>query len=575
MASPSLGGWPLLLAVVPWLGTPLTGSKRVRRSPLDIPLALFGLTAIVGALLAYDRAAAWNKAWLILCGVVLCLAISRQPREYLWPIAGGCAALAGVLAITFLLTRFAAAVALRGAGVWQWWSATVDMLLGGQAANAVQGILTSLLAFPIVVAMHAFRHPRARRGILAGMASVVTVVGLASTGTMSALWSLLGGCGLACAFGLGLMWRSRRRSAVAFLAIAALGVLMVAGIGIARWDHWRGSGASGALPGLRDVVSRIEIGRQSSFLIRDYFWTGAGLASFPGNYSQYIMMVPVFSQDSSHNAYVDVALEQGMFGLVALVWVWAASIHLLTRPRTADGADSLLVGATLSGLLLVALHGLAEDALYGTRAVPFLFLMPGFAAALDGRRSECGNEAASPRPARSAGNRNRWLLAAVAIALIAVGFGGPIASSVQSNLGALAMAQQQLTSWPTGEWDDDRDVATLRGAEAWFAKALASNADNPSAHYRLGLIDMLQRDFTGAVEHLSLAAQRYPRHRGVMKSQGFALCWAGFPDEAAQLLAAIPEARRELETYVWWWGNQGRFDLADRARQLAARLPPS
>jgi tetratricopeptide (TPR) repeat protein len=237
------------------------------------------------------------------------------------------------------------------------------------------------------------------------------------------------------------------------------------------------------------------------------------------------------------------------------------------------------VGATFSGLCLVALHGLAEDALYGTWAIPSLFFLPGFVVALEGHGSERVNEAWLPRlaPPRPVSRRSGLLLAAIAVALVAlgVGFGRSIVSSIQANLGALVMARQQLTGWPTGSWNDGREVANLRPAEAWFAKALASKADNRSAHYRLGLIDMQRRDFTGAVDHLSLAAQRSPGHRGVTKSLGFALCWAGSLDEAAQQLVVIPEARRELEIYVWWWGTQGRPDLADRAQRLASRLPPS
>jgi hypothetical protein len=53
---------------------------------------------------------------------------------------------------------------------------------------------------------------------------------------------------------------------------------------------------------------------------------------------------------------------------------------------------------------------------------------------------------------------------------------------------------------------------------------------------------------------------------------GYDYVWLGQFDRAASLLARIPEAGDELGVYAWWWGTQGREDLAERAAQMAVRL---
>jgi hypothetical protein len=61
-------------------------------------------------------------------------------------------------------------------------------------------------------------------------------------------------------------------------------------------------------------------------------------------------------------------------------------------------------------------------------------------------------------------------------------------------------------------------------------------------------------------------------HPGIRKNLGYSLVWMARYNQAYLLSQDIPEARDELETYVWWWQNQGRKDLAGRAGQMARLL---
>jgi len=103
-------------------------------------------------------------------------------------------------------------------------------------------------------------------------------------------------------------------------------------------------------------------------------------------------------------------------------------------------------------------------------------------------------------------------------------------------------------------------------------RSLDYDATNRIANYHLGLIDMLDRDFSAASKHLETAYQQEPWHRGVIKNLGYSYAWLGEMDKARLYLERIPEAKSELDVYVWWWDTQGRQDLSANASRLASSM---
>jgi hypothetical protein len=93
-----------------------------------------------------------------------------------------------------------------------------------------------------------------------------------------------------------------------------------------------------------------------------------------------------------------------------------------------------------------------------------------------------------------------------------------------------------------------------------------------TAHHRLGLIAAAHGDNAAAVAQLEQAYSANPSHRGIRKVLGYSYVWLGQIDRAFPLLTTIPEAQAEMSLYAWWWGTQGRDDLAARAAQMAERL---
>ncbi|HEX9091064.1 MAG TPA: tetratricopeptide repeat protein, partial [Anaerolineales bacterium] len=282
--------------------------------------------------------------------------------------------------------------------------------------------------------------------------------------------------------------------------------------------------------------------------------------AFAGLYSSYIMLYPDFVYSYAHNLYLDVLLEQGVLGLASFLLILGMSFWLAGR----DGRNILLRGAVLAGLAVMALHGLADDSLYGTRGTPLLFVLPGLAALI---------ELSELRQAEAKLTRLQRGWIAVGIAGVLLLAGAYLAQPSwlgqwYANQGALAMARVELIDFPSGKWDSLENLPALAPAEALFNKALQDDPSNLTAHYRLGLISILRRDFPGARSHLEAAYTQDPEHRGVLKSLGYCYVWLGMYDKAANMLGTIPEAKEELSVYNWWWGTQDRTDLAQRAGEM-------
>jgi hypothetical protein len=194
---------------------------------------------------------------------------------------------------------------------------------------------------------------------------------------------------------------------------------------------------------------------------------------------------------------------------------------------------------------------------------PLLFFAPGMALLVS-------------RPAwRETRESKRWSPLMAGVILVAlVGLlwvSRPIAAAWAANRGAGQMAQVELADWPLGRWVAGEYVAALAPVEARLAEVVQVDPVNVTAHYRLGLLAMGRWEWETAVPHLQIAHEAAPTHRGIRKNLGYSAVWLGNFEQAASLLADIPETQAEMAAYVHWWQQQGRPDLAERAGMMANR----
>jgi lipopolysaccharide biosynthesis regulator YciM len=170
-------------------------------------------------------------------------------------------------------------------------------------------------------------------------------------------------------------------------------------------------------------------------------------------------------------------------------------------------------------------------------------------------------------------SQRQWMVVVVLLLVLAGNLLRPqFQAAWLANIGAVQMAQVELTDWPTNKWDDGRTLPELQPAKQLFHQALKLDPANRTAHHRLGMIAMLERDYETAVVHLEEANRVDEAHIGIRKSLAFSYVWNNQNEEAQPLLAEIPEAQSELEVYSWWWTSQDRNDLAEQAAQMLAQL---
>ncbi|MBI3243354.1 MAG: O-antigen ligase family protein [Chloroflexi bacterium] len=509
---------------------------RFKRTPLDIFFALYLLTAAVGVWAAYDREVAWAKFGFLAGAVAIYYAVASQPQESVWPAAGVLSAGAALLAGIFSLTRV--------------------LRIGNLDPHVFGGVIAMFIPINTAFGLWAWKE---RRRALAALAIVSGAVSLAGFVFASKRGALLG---LGVAFGVWLLWRLSRyagkRQRLAFiltLGFAAIGAIVFVAL-------FPGLVIKVAAPG-----NRLEVLPQVVKLVTDFPFTGGGLGSFPGLLSRYILVIPWLFMPHSSNLFLDTLVEQGVFGLIALAGIFVGSFWLLgTRPVRALYITPLQRWAALAGLIVMAVYCLVEDPFHSGWPTLLLFVLPGFGVA-----------ATEPKPSAALRPSLKIAVAVGALAALAgllVAFRQQGLAAWYANLGAVEMARVELAGWPeTVRWQSDFDLTELRPAETLFNQALQFAPGNVTANYRLGLIAAKQGNETEAVARWSLANQTSPSHRGIRKVLGYAYVWQGRLDQAIVLLNDIPEAKNEMDTYSWWWGTQGRDDLAAQAAAMVRLLP--
>jgi O-antigen ligase len=586
---PKWGAWLGVLVLIPVLLRLLSGRTVLKLPLFIVPVGLVLITAATGVWAAYNQEAAIEKLWVIVGAVAIFSALANQPRVNLGVVASLVGLMGVLIAFIFIFTndwktQSSDFELIRNAGEWIT-AIRPPVTLRGLSPNFTGGLLAIIVPIPFAYAYHAWKEDHLVQTILSAGMGLIILIGLFLTSSRGAWLALVVGTGT------WLLWRGSEYLALKarkspFLIFGLLLLILVLPL------IWLVSilpggivGVAERLPGLPTGESRYGLATNTLKLIGDYPFTGGGLRSFAGQYSQYMLVIPYFSYAYSHNFYLDVIFEQGFIGGLSILVIIAAALwRLMTKsgsiPRST--LSSRMSGAVIISTFIILIHGLADDPLYGEVGSPLLFLIPAFAILLshDILREDGGETTAAafsvPQPSTK-GIRRRYLLPGIVLILVLSGiilFRKPIVSSWYANLGAVQMAKQDLLNWPQDQWNADADVSALDSARELFHQAAALNPGQRTAWHRLGLISLQARRFEVAQLELEEAHQIDPEHRGIRKSLGYVYAWNGAFDQAYQMLEGIGEAKEEMGVYVWWWRENARPDLADQAENLAHLLKP-
>ncbi len=281
-------------------------------------------------------------------------------------------------------------------------------------------------------------------------------------------------------------------------------------------------------------------------------------------YSTYVLLIHVGFTIHSHNLFLNVAVEQGLPGLLALLWMGVLFAVAVRRcvlgPGARGGAGGLGVAALSLAVSLV--HGLVDDVLFGSRAVLLLFIPLAFAA-------PCLREWA-----RGLGRKGLLALPAALLLLTGLAFigRGPVLATVDANLGAVGQSQAELGvySWP--EWpiqDAVRRAVDLSQPVAHFERALALDPGNATANRRLGMIELSRAEYEDALVHLEAAYAAEPWSVTTRQLYGEALIAGGRVDEGQALWAGVGNEQGQLEARAYWYESIGDTERAAWMRQAA------
>jgi hypothetical protein len=587
-AFPAAGLWLIALSLL------TLGARWFLDRPLFHPgivdglLAVFLVTALIGYWAAYNQTAASMKLSLLIAGILLYYAIRTQPRSNLEALAVFWFVFGVGISLYFLLTLdFGTSPAkfhiINQIGL-KWMSIRPAMPWPGiQPSDTAAGIaiITSVYGLYFLIPNKEMRQNKLISIlVLLGFGIVLVALVLAtSRGALVALAAAIGVVSILLVIGRRGVWKEniyRFFPAGMLLFIGLTALLLILPLGIFGGGFFVGEDL---------ILNRSELIRNGILIMRDFPFLGGGLGSFPGLFSQYILVIPYYSLLNSHNIFVDVSIEQGMIGGLAFLLLYSIGLwktaSLLSRGYS--NQMQIFYGCVFTSIFMAMIHGLVDDYLYSGWWTALAFFPVGMS--MLAAETAPASEAISPRSSLSVRypgmqtqgspqiNVRSLILVVIALGVAGIGLSwNRLASQWLANLGAVQMAKVELRGYPAEKWDEGGRTDELQSAKMLFERSLAYDGNNRIANHRLGLIKMSERDFSSASQYLAKANQQEPSHRGVIKNLGYSYAWLGEMDKAYLYLRKIPEAKSEMEVYVWWWDTNGRHDLSTNASQLALAM---
>jgi tetratricopeptide (TPR) repeat protein len=532
--------------------------RSLRHIPAKFPLLIFLISAGVGVWAAYDAANAWAKFGLMALAALLYIVLACWPAQRMGAVAGLISGVGVVIALYFLLTsdwtQTPADLGILNRLGLAWMKLRPTLPGPTLHPNIAGGLIAAFIPLTLWVAWAA--RQKSRRLLALALVGIgLSGVGLLMTSSRAAWLSLAIGLGLWGWWNISQAINVRLRELIFVLPVV---LVLIAATAFAWLRFGYLLNLANALPGAASAGSRAEIAWNALHLSRDFPFTGGGLAAFPGLYARYMRVIAVYEYGYAHNLYLDILVEQGIFGLAAFLWITLGSLAWIWAAMRRGVA---FAPAVFAGMTVLLVHGFFDDAFYGMGGTPLLWVLPGLAAAYEVHQQAASQQAFQGKALALPG-------AFVAFPLLLIAIFPGVRASLDANLGAVQMAKIQLAGWPNNEWYNPNFVTAVQPAKARFEQALHLNPANVTALYRLGMVAIEERDFSTAENLLNQAYAHAPGHHGIRKNLGYANLWLGNISEADILLKGMPEIPQEMNYYAWWWTTQERADLSAYATQL-------
>jgi O-antigen ligase len=525
--------------------------RFLRKTPFDIPMLLFLLGAVVGWSVSYDHDRNLLRFFLLLSAVAFFYLLADSSTSAAQRFVASLVLLAVILAISFLIQHDFESQPVKFE-----LSNRIGLLLTtnmpdlGLARiqanpNVAAGIAALAMPFSISASILFRRLQRYMWMVIAVLVTVFLTLGILVTSSRGAIGALVSTGALWVIYRGGVRIGGRKMRAILFLIAVSLG-LGLYGFMLTRADVL-GSAAGG--------TGRAALYHDALYLGRDYSLTGAGLGAYPMVYASYSLLSHVGFIPHSHHWYLQVWLEQGVLGSIAILWMVAVVIWLILWVPTATDKQLWHISAAGWSSMILLVHGLVDAPLYRDDQSMLLFLPFGLMVA-----------------GRSMPEKSRWepqarrrvlvLCIALALGLVAATliWQRPILSVVFANFGAVQQTQIELKQYSWPEWsiqDEVRRQADLGRPIRTFQRALAYDPHNATANRRLGMIALSRADYAEALEHLRAAYARTPGDNATRELLGEAYIVNGHVDEGVALWTGVNNVQGQLDIRAWWYSQIG------------------
>lgn len=549
------------------------------------PGVAYSATALVGVWAAYDRQAAWLRFGLIALGLALaaCIAkVGERGGESTRGFIGiGSGIVAATISVYFLLGHDWAQAGvtkvalLQQAGLWLQAHRPAVVLTGALNSNVGGSILALLLPLGLGGLAWAWMQRRWAPVGISVVTLIPTVAALALSQNRGA-W-----LGLAAALLAGgyLAWQVRRRRAGMLSAAKSRQINNVVLIGTALFlvsAFW----LAVTQPTLGHLIDRptdigeTAMGRAAIWqsmlpLVGDYFFTGSGLQSTMMVYSSYVLLLHVGYQSYAHNLFLQIAIEQGIPGLLAFTWLVVSAARTLLNPE-ADRVPGLSIRiAALASLAVLVVHGMVDAVPYVSLTVPIMFLPIGAAFAFHIPPSGTPEFADAAQPFTRRGRRIAIAIGMIGSVVLGALLLPAVQSMLQTNLGAVAQTRAELSryrwpDWPVQDALRRSPEIDLAPAIAYYEAALRSDPHNASANRRLGQIALSRGDYTAAQWRLAEAYASAPWQRATRQLLGESYAINGDTTQAANLWRTVEMDQEQLALRQWWYEHIGEATRSGR-----------
>lgn len=507
------GPWPwisLVFIAGLWLARYLSTGRLSRVTGLETPIAILLIMAGIGYSISLEPAVSAPRFWSILLGVLFFYGFVNW-LSYAPARLRQAAFLLGLLTLAILVASLVGTDwhnAHMLAVPWLYdhlptWLRNLPTS-GRQAGNELfnprwVGITLAFLA-PVFLAVFFFvKEPR-----LKGFSGVV---GLLSAGMVFLTQSIQGVLGLAAGLIFLIAWRWRWTiylfAGAALLVVIALALVSVTldGRGLAvhllSTDNWAGIA----------IALRLDIWSRALAMLSDMPYTGIGLNMFPTILSHFYPGYLLGPEAHAHNLYLQTALDLGVPGLLAFVWLmvaWGVSVRrnyralsLILQPDGRSNESQILLAGLAAGAIAYLAHGVMDALMLGAKPSVALWILLAMGAAPVHQPPDASLEA-SPSAAQRPPHRQSWIMAGV---LLSAGLISLLLwpSGWRMNLGAIHAHQALYRA----ETTNLLDAGLMQRAQANLQQAVKS-APRLFAYDLLGRLAAWQGDNATAYGYFSL-----------------------------------------------------------------------